>query len=132
MVLPRYANAVANVKGTDEATKILQDFIAGIDKFTAKEFEQGGKVIVQAASSRTPIDTGRLVSNNKVLKVSEKMLVVGNKTPYAKYVHDGTSKMMPRPFFDPPIQEFKRAFPRLVVKDHTQFYQELVRKNPPR
>ena len=132
MVKQRYANKVAQVKGVAEADRILKEFANGIDKFTEKHFREGGKVIVQAASARTPIDTGRLVSNNKVLAVDKKKLIVGNPTPYAKYVHDGTSRQQARPFFAQPIAEFKRKFPELIVKDHTEFYKELVRKNRPK
>lgn len=131
MVATKYQGKVLDVKGIREAQNILNQYVGGLDKFTEKNFKEGGKVIVQSASSKTPIDTGRLVSNNKILKVNSKHLTVGNTAPYAKFVHDGTSRMRARPFYREAIETFTRRFPQLMVKDCTEFYQDLVRKNKP-
>lgn len=131
MVSARYADKVLKVKGIEEADRILKEFVNGLDKLTAKNFQELSKNIIEAANARTPIDTGRLVSNNKVLKSDSKHLVIGNPTPYARHVHDGTSRMPARPFFRAPIETATRKFPNLIVKDCSEFYQELVRKNKP-
>lgn len=44
-----------------------------------------------------PVDTGRLRSSH-VKKISRLSLIITPQTDYAKYVHDGTSKMKKRPW----------------------------------
>lgn len=44
-----------------------------------------------------PVDTGFLQSNNEY-KVTRQKLTLINDCPYAGYVHQGTSKMIGRPF----------------------------------
>lgn len=129
MVLARYSNAVASVKGVEEADRILGEFVAGMSDITEDNLRLMGQNIVEAAKARTPIRTGRLLASNKVLKVTDKTLIVGNVAPYALYVHDGTSRMPARPFYMQPIAVAKEKFPALQVKDYKEFYRDLVAKH---
>lgn len=132
MVLPRYAGKVLAVKGIKEADQLLRDFAAGITKITAKDFKQLGDLMVQSASARTPIDTGRLVSNNKILKLTDRSLTVGNPTPYAGYVEYGTSRQRAQPYWTPVLHTVGAQFPDMIIKDCKEFYRELRRKNDPK
>lgn len=132
MVAAKYRDAVMQVKGVEEAQRILQEYLDKMPEILSENYDELGRMIVQAANARTPIKTGRLVSGNKVLKVSDKGLWVGNRVPYSHFVHNGTSRMPARPFFLQPVQMARDKFPKLMVSDCTNFYKDLVSRNKPR
>lgn len=90
-----------------------------------------GQAAVEGAKARTPVLTGRLLSRNALRQINPFSIVIYNDAPYAKWVHDGTSRMEARPFLLEPVMEARAAFPALWVKDYKQFYSELLRKHPP-
>lgn len=121
MVLPRYQNKVLEVKGIKEADAALQDLLARLPQFQRENFEEVGKAMVESAKARTPIDTGRLVSNNKILKVNDKELIVGNPVPYAGFVEYGTIRQRAQPFWTPVINQIAKRFPDALIKDVKAF-----------
>lgn len=124
MVLPKYQNKVLAVKGIEEADAALKELLAKLPQFQQENFQEIGQLMVESAKARTPIDTGRLVSNNKILKVNDKELIVGNPVPYAGFVENGTSKQRAQPFWRPVINELARRFPDAFIKDVQAFMNE--------
>lgn len=127
MVLPRYAGKVASVKGIEEADRALKEMMSKLPEISRENFQKIGNLMVEAASARTPIDTGRLVSNNKIFKITDKFMVLGNDTPYAGFVEDGTSRQMAKPFWHPVIQMFAKEYPKMFIKDYEAFMRERQR-----
>lgn len=76
-----------------------------------------GAAMQKAIDANTPVDTGRLKSNNKVT-VDQGALTATyeNETPYAGFVELGTSKMAPRLFATRGMREVEREFTSLMGK----------------
>lgn len=134
MVLPRYAGKVAGIKGIDEARAGLREII--------KEIKEGGETagpaldkvtaaMMPVIDSMTPVDTGRLVSNNKRKVINNFSVVIYNETPYAGYVHDGTSRMPARPFMENGINELKQGIPDLYIKNASEFIKRVEERHKP-
>lgn len=109
---------------------MLDDYAAALQggQVGAAQFKQIMQIALEIANSYTPVDTGRLLSNNRLEVVTPKSIVLYNKTPYAWYVHEGTSRHQPRPFFRIALNYVREKFPEIYVKDAQDFWQKLVSK----
>lgn len=58
---------------------------------------QLGRFLVNRMDYYVPVDTGYLKSNNEYIATANRLRLI-NDTPYAGYVHQGTSRMVARPF----------------------------------
>ncbi|AIC16954.1 HK97-gp10 family putative phage morphogenesis protein [Nitrososphaera viennensis] len=123
-----------SVKGVSEAMRILDEVsreLAGGD-IAGASLEAVGKAALDLANAQTPVDTGLLVSNNKMEMKSKAELVLYNDTPYAGHVHYGTSRMHPRPFFYPALRFLEERFPRLYAQEVGAFVHKTVSLNSAR
>ena len=65
-----------------------------------------GEFLKTEAQSRTPVDTGLLISRNAYIVDKEKSkLIIGNDVEYAIDVEKGTSKQKAQPFIEPAVRD---------------------------
>lgn len=120
-----------NVKGVDEAQRALEEIIARLDEITEETLQQVGRATLDLVRSRTPIRTGRLISNHRMLVTGAKSLRMWNDVEYAAYVEFGTSRMLPQPHWRPAIEELKRSVPRAFVQKGRDLVGDAVSSNRP-
>ncbi|WP_337861465.1 HK97-gp10 family putative phage morphogenesis protein [Nitrososphaera sp.] len=111
------------VKGAKEAAQVLRDFAASIDQVIEEDVKKIAPPALEHANSLTPVRTGYLRSRNQV-SVDGKTLTLGNDAPYARLVHDGTSRQMPQPFISPVREELARLAPGIVSQDLAEAYEK--------
>lgn len=78
-------------------------------------------MLVGVTRPRTPIDTGFLRGPGMTTTFQTLVGHIGNSAPYAEYVHDGTSKMAARPFFDWGAEAGESQAQRMFSDAITQF-----------
>lgn len=129
-VMKRYSGRVLSVKGIEEGRAFLREVMSEVKQgnIARQDLEKIGPAAIQFADTLTPIRTGRLVSNNKWKMVGNFKLVLYNETPYAYWVHNGTSRMEPRPFMEQAALAIKQQFPELYVHDTKDFTRRLLAK----
>lgn len=72
----------------------------------------GGRLHQASAPGEAPArDTGKLIDSMKV-RMSDAgwTAVVGASAPYARYLEQGTSRMLPRPAWEPARQRIEKPF----------------------
>lgn len=72
--------------------------------------------ILGASRTFTPVDTGFLRGPGMKTTFEDLIGVIENIANYAIFVHDGTSKMRARPFFDEGIQTFGSSIDPIFEK----------------
>ncbi|HEY7506032.1 MAG TPA: HK97-gp10 family putative phage morphogenesis protein [Nitrososphaera sp.] len=123
--------AMLNVKGTEEARRALEEIVAGIDEITEETLQQVGRATLELVKSRTPVRTGRLISNHRMQVTGTNSLRMWNDVEYAAYVEFGTSRMMGQPHWRPAIEELKRTFPRAFGQKGRDLVEDAVASNSP-
>lgn len=76
---------------------------------------KAGFMIERDAKNNTPVDTGRLRSSvsTRLVAANRKSVEVGTNVKYARFVHDGTSKVPARPFLTSAMEKNKIKILRL-------------------
>ena len=124
-------------KGTLITQKISDDVAAGnayikivqdnshlvaqmIPKAIARALEEVGILaeghVIGYMTERFIVDTGRLRNSITHAIQQDNTVIVGTNVSYAKYVHNGTSKVTGRPFLTAPISQ------------HLDEYREMIRE----
>lgn len=66
----------------------------------------------------TPVDTGRLRNSvTHIVNGGEKYVAVGTNVEYARYVHNGTSKMAGQPYLTSPVQANKEKYRKILERN---------------
>ena len=80
---------------------------------------------------KAPVDTGAMRNNISITeKVPLRVVIEPNQsvTPYAKYVHEGTSNMTARPFLEITKQTQERSIRSFFERTLNNFVNDLARK----
>lgn len=80
---------------------------------------------------KAPVDTGAMRSNIRITqKMPLKVVIEPNLsvTPYAAYVHEGTSSMRKRPFFEITAQSEEKRMQAFFQRTLDRFVKDLARK----
>lgn len=130
----KYKDAILRVKGANEAAAMLNELADGIARgqIGDKDFRNIMRAALEIANANTPIRAGRLLSGNRLEFPARGKAVLFNRVSYAIYVHEGTSRMQPRPFFRIALNMVRQRFPALYVKDAREFIQKLQEKHKPK
>lgn len=134
MVSARYSKKVAGLIGAKEARAALIEIKAEItegNEIAGPNLDRWGSAVLNVMNSRTPIDTGRLVTGNKKHLVNNYAIEFYNNTPYAGYVHNGTSRMQARPYMENAIDEGREGFPQLYMKNASDFIERVEARHQP-
>jgi HK97 gp10 family phage protein len=121
--------SMLRVKGTDEAQRALEEIVAGLDEISEETLQQVGRSTLDLVRSRTPVRTGRLISNHMMQVTGPKSLRMWNDVEYAAYVEFGTSRMLPQPHWRPAIEHLKRALPALFGQKGRDLVEEAIGSN---
>lgn len=84
-----------DIKATLNMNFNMKDF--DIDDIVERELTDSANNIEKQAKNITPVDTGRLRASIKA-DVRGLEANIGTDVEYARFVHDGTYKMVARPF----------------------------------
>lgn len=114
-------------KGIAEAVDFLDDLAKAIEsgEIGGEPFKAILEAALQLATSRTPVKTGRLAAGNKLRFDGWHSATLYNDVPYAGFVHDGTSKVPPRPFLKEAIEMVRAKFPDLYKQDAAEFMRQI-------
>jgi HK97 gp10 family phage protein len=123
--------SMLRVKGTDEAQRALEEIVAGLDEISEETLQQVGRSTLDLVRSRTPIRTGRLISNHMMQVTGPKSLRMWNDVEYASYVEFGTSKMLPQPHWRPAIEYLKKALPTIFGQKGRDLVEQSIASNRP-
>lgn len=82
-------------------------------------------ILLGKSRERTPIDTGFLRGPGMNTTFDALTGHIGNDAPYASFVHDGTSKMSARPFFEWGIEAGESQVQKTFDEAINQFLQLL-------
>lgn len=85
------------VEGLDAANAKLKALAAKLPAATDRLIEDGGEMIFADSQRLVPVDTGTLQRSGSHLH-KPMLSEVGYNTPYAAFVHDGTSNQQAQPF----------------------------------
>lgn len=102
----------AKMTVTDNSDTIKKEVQEAIE--TA--MEQIGISAETYAKMNCPVDTGRLrasISHDS----DENTVIVGTNVEYAKYVELGTSKMKPRPYLKPAMQNHVNEYKQIIANE---------------
>lgn len=118
---------VLESKGIAEAANLLDDLSKAIEsgEIGGEQFKMIMEAALQLAISRTPVRTGTLAAGNKLKFAGWNSATLYNDVPYAKFVHDGTSRVAPRPFLREAIELVRSRFPDLYRQDAQEFIRQL-------
>lgn len=67
--------------------------------------EKIGPLLIEGARPFTPVLTGALLTSERYVITGSSSVSLVADVPYAHFVHDGTSRMAARPFFDQAIKD---------------------------
>lgn len=98
------------VEGLDEAMRSLMDLAAKLPDEADKIIEDRAEEIFAVSQQIVPVDTGTLQRSGSHTHTKLKS-EVGYNTPYAVFVHDGTSRQAPQPYLLGAVQI---VLPKLV------------------
>ncbi|MEM3160645.1 MAG: hypothetical protein QXJ74_07670 [Nitrososphaera sp.] len=117
-------------KGIAEAASLLDDLAKAIEsgEIGGEQFKTIMEAALQIAISRTPVKTGRLASGNKLRFDGWNSATLYNDVPYAGFVHEGTSKMAPRPFIREATEMVRARFPDMYRQSAQEFIRQLHSK----
>ncbi|MEM2141307.1 hypothetical protein [Nitrososphaera sp.] len=117
-------------KGIAEAASLLDDLAKAIEsgEIGGEQFKTIMEAALQIAISRTPVKTGRLASGNKLRFDGWNSATLYNDVPYAGFVHEGTSKMAPRPFLREATEMVRARFPDMYRQSAQEFIRQLHSK----
>lgn len=115
------AKADFELVGVEELIKNLEAVSDNVTRDLTKAVKAGAKVVLDEAKSRAPVDTGAL-RDNMTMRVVEKdrsqveVDVGPHKDQYYGYfLEHGTSKMSPRPFLRPALDENRDKIEKAMV-----------------
>ncbi|MDW7651313.1 MAG: HK97 gp10 family phage protein [Bacillota bacterium] len=102
-----------SIEGADEVAKLLEDLGEAAGSILEQAAEAGGKIALDDAKRRCPVDTGALkaslyLAKSKTRKPEIKREVKispGKKEYYGTFVELGTANINPQPFMRPAIDE---------------------------
>lgn len=83
----------------------IDEVLRLVDEAKARVLEQWGLLAEGYAKLECPVDTGRLRNSISHGQADENTMAVGTNVEYAAYVELGTSRMAPRPYLAPAIEE---------------------------
>lgn len=92
-------NLQIKLLGADQIIKAFEKAPQIVKKELKEAMTKAIIMLQGAAITETPVDTGRLRSAHQI-KVGAFESKVYNKVQYASFVHDGTSRMRARPFYE--------------------------------
>ncbi len=90
------------LRGFEEFRRFLRDFPSRVKIAMEEAGEEASKLIATRAKSIAPKRTGRLRDS-----IRPSGLTIEAGAPYARFVHEGTRYMKPRPFLRDAIEELK-------------------------
>jgi len=91
-----------NVNFTSNAGQIKD----AVQLATERALETIGLIAEGYAKGLCPVDTGRLRNSiSHAVDVQDKAAIIGTNVEYARYVEFGTSRMSPRPYLAPAVQD---------------------------
>ena len=79
------------------------------------------KNTIQSGGDMEAYDTGKLHKSIKMKKLKYLQYMVYTDVPYAKYVHEGTYKMAPRPFFSYTLAKNKARYEKFMLNEMKEF-----------
>jgi hypothetical protein len=107
------------VEGLDDALHFLQEAAQKLPDEADKIIEDEAEFIFAQSQREVPVDTGMLQRSGSHEHVRLKS-TVGYNTPYAQFVHDGTSMVEGRPYLAGPaesrVPEIKRKLEEILKK----------------
>lgn len=122
---------VFGVKEAETVCNAVARQIASEDP-AERSFEKLRAPTQQNINLRTPVKTGNLLSKNGNEMPDKHTLVFFNTADYASHVHDGTSRMPPRPYIADGMAPIKTAFPDAYMQDMTGFIEQTFQANKPK
>lgn len=91
-----------------------------LPKAIAKALEEVGILaeghVVGYMTKNHIVDTGRLRNSITHAIQGDRTVIVGTNVIYGRYVHNGTSRVDPRPFLTDPVQQHAKEY-REVIKN---------------
>ena len=102
-----------SIEGADEVAKLLEDLSEAAGSILEQAAEAGGKIALDDARRRCPVDTGALKASLHLAKSKtrkpeikrEVKISPGKKEYYGTFVELGTANINPQPFMRPAIDE---------------------------
>lgn len=70
--------------------------------------------VIGYMTSEYIVDTGRLRNSITHAVTGDESVVIGTNVRYAKYVHNGTSKVSARPFLTAPIKQHLQEYKQMI------------------
>lgn len=101
-----------NISVTDNTDLIKKT----VEESLKVAMEQIGITAEGYAKMNCPVDTGRLRSSISH-ESDETTAIIGTNVEYAKYVEAGTSKMEPRPYLKPAIQNHINEYKQIIANE---------------
>ncbi len=103
------------IEGADEVIELLEEMGAAASQILAQAAEVAGKIVLEDAKRRCPVDTGALkaslhIEQGKSKKPDIKQevkILTGKKEYYGTFVELGTSRQAAKPFLRPAVDENK-------------------------
>lgn len=117
------AKADFQLVGAEDLVRNLEAVSTNVTKDLAKAVKAGGKVVRDEAKARAPVDTGAL-RDKMTMRLVEKdrsqveVKVGPHKDQYYGYfLEHGTSKMSPKPFLRPALDENKDKVEKAMANE---------------
>lgn len=108
------------IEGADEVVKMLADMGQSAEDVLQSAAEAGGKIALDDAKMRCPVDTGRLKNSLYLEKLKKSpgkadvKVSIGKNEYYGVFVELGTSKSEAKPFLRPAVDENKDRIAKAI------------------
>ena len=79
------------------------------------DFVIQSKKMISPSGDMTAYDTGKLHDSIEINEKKELYVTVHANTDYASFVHNGTSKMSPRPFFTITLKNNEKIYRDILI-----------------
>ena len=103
------------IEGADEVIELLEEMGVAASEILAQAAEAAGRIVLEDAKNRCPVDTGALKaslhiepSKSKKPDIKQEVKVLpGKKEYYGTFVELGTSRQAAQPYLRPAVDENK-------------------------
>lgn len=121
LITQAHADAVAadnaNIKVVQDNSKLIAKLIPAA---IAKALEEIGILaeghVIGYMTAEYIVDTGRLRNSITHAVTEARDVIVGTNVSYAKYVHNGTSRVNARPFLTAPVHQHRDEYREMLKK----------------
>lgn len=117
-----------SVSGLRGLTQALNRYPQISKKYINKALDQSGRLIEREAKAQAPVDTG-VLRNRIIARRPQNLSVrVSDQTEYGIYVHEGTSRITPNPFFTRSVRRRKREIVGYMARAVQLTFREVANK----